>query len=168
MIKSTIAAVCAAVCGIANAGELVIHTLSLHTDATYQYNHTTHYSEVNPATNEVIKQWDVTTTSQIKFNNANVGLGWRTDDGWAVGGYYNSYRKLSLYFGKSFELGYRFSVLLGGGTGYDQLENGHKITPIAALEYKLPITDTSGVRFAGQPKTGNNAGVIHAMGYVRF
>jgi hypothetical protein len=53
-------------------------------------------------------------------------------------------------------------------TGYERMERGRKINPLVALEYEVPLDDQYGVRFAGQPKIGSTAGVVHAALYVGF
>lgn len=51
------------------------------------------------------------------LQNVNPGLYYRTNEGWEVGAYRNSYDRPSIYVGKQFEIG-PVSVLVGLATGY--------------------------------------------------
>jgi hypothetical protein len=150
------------------AGELIIHGLSIHSSPHYTHEHTTHYQVIDPDTGNIVSRWDEVTTTERTYNNYNVGLGWRTDDNWAVGAYWNSYRKPTVYFGKGFQIGdSNFSVFVGAATGYGVM-SGRKVTPMLAFEYKLPINDQYGVRFAATPAIGNQRSVLHTAVYKAF
>lgn len=78
------------------------------------------------------------------YDETNSGLGYRSPEGWMVGGYRNSIGKPSLYAGREF-VGNLFNeggehrldggVMVGGVTGY-----GRPITPavLPQLIYRMP------------------------------
>lgn len=74
-----------------------------------------------------------------KYNETNSGLGYRSPEGWMVGGYQNSLNRPSFYAGKEFQTDLipnrlAAALMVGGVTGYDK-----PINPLAlpALIYKL-------------------------------
>jgi len=70
-----------------------------------------------------------------ELNDHNRGIGIRAEGGWVLGGYYNSYRRYSVYAGREFqwrmvgegENGVNFGVTVGAVSGYlDGLRAGQK------------------------------------------
>jgi hypothetical protein len=135
----------------AQADELVIHTGSYHADSSYTH-------EVN--------YWDqygnylYTTRNQVTYNNFNPGVGYKFNNGVSVGGYFNSYRKPTMYVAKEWMMVDYFGVIAGLATGYDR-PTGHTVTPMAGFIFKQKITerDTANLEFA--PSTGRTTGTIH-------
>lgn len=74
-----------------------------------------------------------------RFNETNSGLGYRSPEGWMVGGYQNSLNRPSFYAGREFQADVipnklAAALMVGGVTGY-----GRPINPLAlpALIYKM-------------------------------
>ena len=137
--------------GIANAGEIIVDIGSYHIDRTYDL--TTTYVDVygNVLHKDVQK---------IHYNNANPGIGYRTDNGWMVGYYDNSYNKTTIYAAKEWMFTEHLGIILGLGSGY-KFNTGHNISPVGGINYKLPLTDTLGVDVIMLPPIGKMSGVIH-------
>jgi len=74
-----------------------------------------------------------------KYNENNAGMGYRSPEGWMVGGYQNSLNRPSFYAGREFQTDIipnklAAALMVGGVTGYDK-----PINPLAlpALVYKM-------------------------------
>ena len=147
-MKKLLAAVLIAIAGSAFADELTLDTLSLHTKTVHE----------EPSGSG---------TALVRYNNLNPGIGYKTSSGWMFGTYRNSYFKPTYYVGKELMYTEWFGVVLGLGTGY-QLATGHAISPIAALEYKIPVADRWSLDLLASPPIGKNAGIAHAMLSYRF
>lgn len=146
-------AIALSVAGVAKADELIIHTVSWHSDDN----------------KDSTKQWTTVdqngqtwlhTTRTEAYNNANFGVGYRWDNGWQVGAYYNSYRKPAVYVAKNWMFTENFGAFLGAATGYDQVA-GHPVAPIGGLVYKIKLTDRYGLDILGTPPIGEMDGVLH-------
>ena len=70
-----------------------------------------------------------------ELNGHNRGVGVRTEGGWMLGGYYNSYRRYSVYAGREFQWrmlgagdnGLNFGVVTGAVSGYTRgIHAGHE------------------------------------------
>lgn len=60
--------------------------------------------------------------SPWKLSGENPGLYLKTEEGWTAGGYRNSYGRLSLYAGKTFETeDKRWALTVGGISGYQRI-----------------------------------------------
>ena len=77
--------------------------------------------------------------SNQQFNEQNSGLGYRSPEGWMIGGYKNSLNRPSFYAGKEFQADIipnklAAALMVGGVTGYDR-----PINPLAlpALVYQM-------------------------------
>ena len=68
---------------------LVFHLQSHHSFG----NHTESKDSIDEHGNKKHEEWS-------GFNNNNFGLGYKTDDGYAIGGYRNSQFRSTFYFGK--------------------------------------------------------------------
>lgn len=94
-----------------------------------------------------------------EYNNVNPGLYYRTDSNWTVGFYNNSYRRLSIYAGKTFayELGeWEAAVTLAAISGYD--ESKLMVAPSIAT----PWVDGWRARFVTLPRLSRQgAAVLH-------
>lgn len=142
----------------ASAGELIIHTVSYHSN----YN--------TPGTEVQTRKKDGETYTYYwtypGYNNYNWGIGYRTDDGYEVGAYYNSYRNLSVYVAKSWMYNEYIGVYLGLATGYNDAIN-FPVAPLAGLVLQLPLTSSVTAKLLLSPPLGSNLdGVAHlAFGY---
>lgn len=136
------------------AGEFLIHTLSLHSKSSWDETNT-RYVMYN---NAVIRT--ETTITEHRYNNVNPGLGYRTDDGYLFGLYYNSYKKPTMYAAKEFMLNDSFGAFVGLGTGYE-IPTGHPIMVIGGLEYKYRFNDEYALNVLALPPTGSTVGVVH-------
>lgn len=74
-----------------------------------------------------------------QYNEQNSGLGYRSPEGWMIGGYKNSLNRPSFYAGKEFQTDIipnklAAALMVGGVTGYDR-----PINPLAlpALVYQM-------------------------------
>ncbi len=133
------------------AGELIVHGLSMHANDGYTKN------------------------GEFKrYNETNYGLGYRSDDGWVVGAYYNSYYKPSIYagynwmwsvgptmFGRQPEIG----LMLVGVTGYQHRSN-MMVTPMAGFNLKVPAGDRTSILFTVSPVPYERADGSQFLGHV--
>lgn len=78
------------------------------------------------------------------YNNFNPGAYYRWDSGWTVGGYYNSVRRFSFYFGRQWDYGLTpglsANLTAGAVTGY-----ADKLRPL--LVPSFTFGDFSGPKF---------------------
>lgn len=106
--------------------------------------------------------------NQPEFNNRNPGLYVLFNSNVAVGTFYNSVRKQSVYVGYNFKLNNgsaRFDVLVGGVTGYPLA----KVIPLVLPSIVFAATDHVGIRLGYIPRTkATGAHVIHAMVEYEF
>ena len=75
----------------------------------------------------------VTTGEYVEFNETNPGLMYTADSNWVVGGYKNSFDKVTMLAGHSFETAESLvnaGIVVGLATGYEQV-TGRAITPMA-------------------------------------
>lgn len=114
---------------IAYADGLIIHGISRHS----HNNHTWSEQFTNEYGETIIR-------THRAFNNLNYGVGYRTDGGYIVGTYKNSYYLTTVYAGKEFMYNEYIGVFLAGATGYKK-QSGYTVTPFATLMLKAPITD---------------------------
>lgn len=90
---------------------------------------------------------------QSNFNNLNLGAYYRTDEGWMVGAYRNSWYKPSVYVARVVRVG-PIDVALGGTTGY-----ATTIAPLVVPSYRFE----NGLRVAFVPKYNLNNAAVHFM-----
>lgn len=74
-----------------------------------------------------------------KFNENNMGLGYRSPEGWMLGAYQNSINRPSVYFGREFQTDLipnrlAAGLMLGGVTGYGKPVNA---LALPELIYKM-------------------------------
>lgn len=80
------------------------------------------------------------------FNNFNPGIYYRNDEGWTVGGYYNSLRQTSFYAG--YTLQYRaLGLTVGGATGYEA-----PVQPLLVPSLRLFSNEKFSARLAYIPR----------------
>jgi len=137
------------------AGEFLIHTVSLHTKRSWTDTHTTNYIDTTGA----IVKTEVT-EREVPYNNVNPGIGYRTDGGYLVGLYYNSYKQPTFYAAKEFMLNDSFGAFVGVGTGYE-IPTGRPVMLIGGLEYKYRFNEDWALNVLALPPTGNTVGVVH-------
>ena len=98
------------------------------------------------------------------YNNANPGVYVRSESGWTVGGYLNSYKRGSAYVGKAWSTdrwhGLSAAIAVGGITGYPQ----NTVMPFAAPSVAWHAAGGTGARLAIIPRpNAKGSGVIHLM-----
>jgi hypothetical protein len=127
-------------CGLARGDEIVVHLGSYHTSRSYE-------TEV---------------TGEFKrYNNVNPGIGYRWKNGWALGTYWNSYKKQTVYVSKEIMFTERFGMELGVGTGYWMVA-GRNVMPVGAFVYKIPLDKEYHVDVLFLPPLGSQlSGVAH-------
>jgi hypothetical protein len=126
------------VTSIAQADDLVIHTVSWHARPSWEENYNT----------------------KVRYNDYNPGLGYRWNNGWNVGFYYNSFYKTSVYSAKEFMLSDNVGLIAGGVTGYKS-STGYSVAPLLGAEWCQPITDKLSAVMLVIPAFRNSPGVLH-------
>lgn len=150
------------------AGELLLHGLSIHnpdgwtetrkTDryVTYEYQYQTGPNTYAIGTATVYVGTETTKTYR-KYNHANLGVGYITDDRWMFGTYKNSIGKRTAYFGKQFPLfDTNLSVNLAAATGYSSMDGGRKVMPMVAFDYKVHLVDKYNLHTTLVPKINSD------------
>jgi hypothetical protein len=137
--------------GAANADEIIVHVGSYHTSRTHE-----EYTDYVNIRGDVLYR----ETVNVPYNNTNPGIGYKTDEGWMVGYYDNSYNKPTFYAGKEWMFTDHFGAMLGLGTGYKQAI-GYEISPLGGLVYKIPVTQTVTINTIFLPPIGKITGVVH-------
>lgn len=127
------------------ADEIIVHVGSKHTVSTYTINN----------------------TIEVKINNTNPGIGYRNDDGYSIGTYFNSYNFRTFYATKDFMYNDYAGVVVGAVTGYKPA-TGLLITPMIAGIVKIPLTKEITANILLMPKVGNLAGVAHLAISYKF
>jgi uncharacterized membrane protein len=126
----------------AQAGEIIVHTASVHTEKMYALGNETK-----------------------ELNNVNVGIGYRNDDGLTVGAYKNSYYHNTVYITQDLMYNEYVGVVVGASTGY-KVASGLTITPMLAAIVKIPVNETVTINVLAMPKVGKFIGVAHlALSY---
>jgi hypothetical protein len=142
----------------ASAGELIVHTVSLHSSQTYEHEHTVNYVDEQSAV-----LYSATTIENRRFNNVNPGLAWQFDSGVQLGAYYNSYRQPTVYVAYEYMFDDEFGVVAGVGTGYQDISRGHKgLAAFGAIEYKYPLSKNLKLVTQFIPPLAGTVGVVHA------
>ncbi len=159
--KSVIALAVLVAITSAHAGELLIHTISVHSKENHQE------ASERPAPSEPGGLPLVYKTAEVKYNNRNFGLGWRFDSGYMVGAYQNSYNLTTVYLAKDFMLNEHVGLLAGMATGYQEM-SGAAITPIGGILLKLPVADRVSLNILAMPRMKTMDGVIQATLSVKF
>lgn len=100
--------------------------------------------------------------SQPGFDNDRLAHRWR--NGIVVGAFHNSYGRISAYGGWLWTLDrrHRWSVFLGGATGYGGTDERMAVAPVVAPAYRAALTDDLGLRLSWfvDPRDGA-AQVLH-------
>lgn len=114
-----------------------------------------------------VKTYNLDGTKDVNINNNNYGIGYRTNDGFAVGTYFNSYHKQTVYATQEFMYNEYIGVVAGAVSGYKE-STGLTITPMVAATAKIPLTKTMTANFLVIPKVGKLAGVAHLAISYKF
>lgn len=140
-MKSVVFSVLLLATSIANAGNLLFHLES-------------HHSELNKDETEyTIDENGNKISTPIKgHNNNNFGIGYKTDKGYLFGTYRNSFYKQTIYIGAEFMYNKYIGGLVGVATGY-KVHYGHPIMPFAAGLIKVPLYDETKAVFSIVPKS---------------
>ena len=162
MKRLLLAAVLAAAAS-AHAGEVLLHTVSMHGKRTYDLTSTTNVVDEK---GNVLSSVD--TTEARPYNNVNLGVGYRFDNEAVVGVYHNSYRKAAFYAGympmwqtSHAPLSLGFAVLVA--TGYE-IPTGNKITAAATLIAGYKVASETRIYVSHIPKvTSDTVSVTHIM-----
>lgn len=98
------------------------------------------------------------------YNNFNPGAYFKHDNGFTVGAYLNSYRKVSVYAGATYSFG-PVDFTIGGITGYQgKVQNGGYVSPLIVPSIALPAVNGISPRIAYLPKVEKGgAHVLHLM-----
>jgi hypothetical protein len=132
-------------CGWARADELIVHLGSYHSIRTYE-----------------------SVDGVRSYNNLNPGFGYRRSDGYALGVYWNSYRKPTVYISKEIMFTERFGIELGLGTGY-RIVSDRMVMPIGAFVYKIPLSENWHADVLMLPPLGSQlSGVAHIVLAKKF
>jgi hypothetical protein len=155
-----------ALVGSASADELVMHIGSAHADHTYRT------GEIKVVGTDWSQYTQTGMILQIReyetrpLNNTNLGLGYGWSNGWAVGGYRNSYYRPSVYVARTwltscYISGLECGASLGAASGYQQVTKSG-IMPIAGLTARFHVGDRWAVNLTGIPTLSPNmSGVVH-------
>jgi len=157
---------------VASAGELLLHTFSLHQESgwaeTHKTDHYIHYTvgyqqQTGPNTYVTVEQqvtqylFTETSTTFKRYNKNTFGIGYITDNKWIAGTYKNSFGKRTVYFGKQIPLfNTDLSVNLAVASGYKYMDHGRALMPMVAFDYKLRLTDALNLHTTVVPKINSN------------
>lgn len=97
---------------------------------------------------------------QQEYNNYNLGLGIRTDTGLVAGGYYNSYKRLTVYVGQEWMPTRNVGAFAALATGYDQAA-GRPVTIIGGLLFRARLEGTASLDVRYLPRIKDNPEVVH-------
>jgi hypothetical protein len=152
--------------GSANADEIIVHVGSVHDEKIYNTGGThtvrTDWSQLH-ATGKVIRYWQYDTRP---INNSNPGLGYGWSNGWAVGGYRNSYYQTSVYVARTWLTecylpGVECGATLGLASGYKAVA-GSGIMPITGVVARFHVAERWAVNLTGIPTLSSSmTGVVH-------
>lgn len=138
------------------ADELLITTLSYHSHPSY----TQWVGTDRQYFDQEMHVHPLTVPVTHRYNDLNFGIGYRFDNGFALGYYYNSFERNTFYAGKEFMFTDRWGIMALGATGYGP-EMGHKISFIGGPEYKLPLNNEWKLNILGVPPIGKMTGVVN-------
>lgn len=97
---------------------------------------------------------------RTRYNDVNIGLGYKLDNGVLAGFYYNSFNRSTFYAGYEYLLTPHFGAVAYAATGYGP-EMGHKLVAVGGLEYKIPLTNKWTANILGIPPLGKVSGVAN-------
>jgi hypothetical protein len=100
------------------------------------------------------------------LNNNNFGIGYKSDDGYSIGVYKNSFFNTSTYAGKEFMYNRYFGGFVGVATGYKE-QSGKSLMPFLAGTVKIPIDNTYALVFNVIPTKEFNDYVVINMAIER-
>lgn len=128
------------------AGELIVHTVSTHSEKKYLEYSTGLWKEIR---------------------NENYGLGYKTDDGYLIGYYQNSTYSDTFYVGKEFMFNQNIGVVTTLATGYKKA-TGQSIVPMVAAVLRVPVTKDININATFTPPVGSYIGVMHLAFSYKF
>ena len=128
------------------AGELIVHTVSAHSEKRY----------ITHATGT----WKV-------LRNDNYGVGYKTDDGIVFGYYQNSVFSDTFYVGKELMFTNHAGVVISLATGYKEA-TGQNIVPMVAAVLRVPVTKDININATFTPPVGSYIGVMHLAFSYKF
>lgn len=146
LIKCFFVPIFCILCNLVRAGELLIHTGSIHQQQTYR---------------------SLQGTDKKQINNVNIGVGFRSADGYVFGAYKNSYHKNTLYVAKELMLNDNIGFVLGAASGYKHT-SGYTIAPVVNLLVKYQVNDVMTLNVTAIPTIGKNIGVVHLVTSFKF
>lgn len=130
----------------AQAGELIVHTVSTHSERKYL-------------------EYDTGVWKVIRNNN--YGIGYKTNDGYLIGFYQNSANADTFYVGKEFMLNENIGVVTSLATGYKKA-TGQDIVPMVAGILRVPLTKDINLNATFTPPVGIYIGVLHLAVSYKF
>lgn len=146
----------------ASAGEVVFHGLTVHGNSSwFKTNRIDYVNEKN----EVVRSEKIRVYT--KYNNVNLGVGYRFDNGISTGVFYNSFEKASLYVSKDFMYNDNFGVFIGGATGYKSFKN-KDIVAIGGLLFRYEVQQNVFLNLTYSPAIEGSASVTHTSLSYRF
>lgn len=149
-MKKLIAAILLSIAPIVHADEIVLHTFSYHTHPSFV---TGGGYWGDGTTNHFYKTYQ-------RYNDNNFGLGYRTDSGFEIGDYYNSYNKNTAYVAQDLLYKDTIGVFAGLATGY-KVATGHAIQPIGGALLRLKLTEDTKFNLMYLPPLVGGVGVFH-------
>jgi len=107
-----------------------------------------HHKDGNHDVTETWTDKDNNSYSKTHYalNNNNYGIGYKTDNGYSIGIYKNSFYKTSAYAGKEFMYNRYLGGFVGIASGYKE-ESGKAFIPFVSGTVKIPIDNKYGLMF---------------------
>lgn len=165
-VRTVLATALMATFGVAQADELVFHTVSWHTRPAKEYTQTIKHYRADGSV-----AYETQTRVSKRFNNFNPGIGYRWTNfssvGLNVGYYHNSYSSPAFYAAVDEAFDEHWGYVAGAATGYRE-ETSSGIMPILAFTYRQPMTNKVSLNFQLVPPIGNHTGVAHATIHQAF
>lgn len=148
--------------GHAIADEVVIHTLSWHHSSSYFTGERKIVGIETNATNEGVTRRVITRPVFRRYNNATIGLGYKWENGWIVGGYYNSYQKPSMYVSRHLMFNDHVGVVAGLATGYNILDKDvGGVTVFGGIAFRAEVSNNTFANVYIGPGIGSTSSVAH-------
>lgn len=164
-ISSFAAPILLALCAQAHADVIGVHLVSYHSTDTYTTYRTERYTECQQLGNaRTCESGTRRHYSEHKYNNVNPGMYWRDDSGLTAGFFKNSYGRMSVYGGWTFESSQwhdlSASVTLAAVTGYKGRGGSGSLRPMVMPGVSWQFSKSTAVRVLGGP-TKDGGSLIH-------
>lgn len=149
----------------AQADELIIHTVSLH--SAHNSDSTETSETVSPSGRKTVR------TREIPgYNNLNIGFGYRWDsglmEGLSAGMYYNSYRKPAAYIAREWMFSEHYGAFVGAVTGYRSV-TGYEVTPMGGFIIRKSLDKKYTMNVLITPPISKDTdGVAHLTVFRKF